>query len=173
MRQIVHGKNVEVTPALGEYVKRKLGKMCEIYEGSSDMQITLSVQGHKHEHVVEVTTRYYGRTLRVEVKQDDMYAAIDLVADKLERSMRKLKEKLQSIHRKPGYEASNFDYYAEEDEAVVRTKKVTLKPVDLQEAILDLQLLDHDFHLFLNRDTNLAELVYKRGNGTYGHITQE
>ncbi|MCR8636473.1 MULTISPECIES: ribosome hibernation-promoting factor, HPF/YfiA family [Paenibacillus] len=178
MRQILHGKNMEITPVLGDYAKRKLGKPDDMYDVEGDMHITLSVQGHKHEHTVEVTIRFYGMTLRVEEKQDDMYAAIDLAADKLERRMRKLKEKVQGRLRKSGLEIPELANIAEaeqaevEDFAVVRRKNVLLKPVDVQEAILNMKLLDHDFHLFHNRETNLTELVYKRHDGSFGHIAQ-
>src|SRR4051794_37458184 len=178
MRQIVHGKNMEVTPALNEYAKSRLGKLNDWYENEGEMQINLAVQGHKQEHTVEATILLHGLVLRVEEKQDDMYCAIDLAADKLERQFRKLKEKVKSRERKqvankewtPGKVNLNED--DEESYEVVRTKSVQLKPVYLQEAILQMKLLDHDFHLFHNRETDRTELVYKRRDGSFGHISQ-
>lgn len=178
MRQIVHGKNMDVTPALNEYARLKLGKQEGWLEEDGEMHITLSVEGHRREQTVEVTLQVYGFVLRVEETQADMYAAIDLAADRLERRIRKLKEKMRGRQRKvavaaPYRETGGSDAEAPDVEPydVVRSKSVLLKPVDLQEAILHMKLLDHDFHLFHNRETDRTELVYKRRDGSFGHIT--
>jgi putative sigma-54 modulation protein len=177
MRQIIHGKGMEVTPPLAEYARRKFSKLDAWFQDEADMHITMSVEGHKQEHIVEVTILAHGFVLRAEEQLQDMYAAMDMAADKLERQIKKLKEKVQSRLRKQGTaktkmngaEAANIG--EEEPYPIIRTKKVQLKPVDLQEAILQMKLLDHDFHLFYNRETDQTELVYKRRDGSFGHIS--
>ncbi|WP_281883607.1 ribosome hibernation-promoting factor, HPF/YfiA family [Paenibacillus sp. YYML68] len=173
----IHGKQIEVTTALHEYTVEKLGRILERLHETADVEVMLSVQGHKHVHVVEVTIRDEGTVLRAEEKQDDMYASIDLVADKLDRKLRKLREKRRDrVRRHTEGRAAGWDTEAafaedEELEVIVRQKRIVLKPVDVEEAIQQLKLLDHDFHLFLNRETGQTELIYRRHNGTLGHLT--
>ncbi|GGA09334.1 ribosomal subunit interface protein [Paenibacillus marchantiophytorum] len=177
MRLIIHGKDVTVTPSLHEYAERKLGRLESWYEEDCDMHVTLSVQGHKQVHAVEVTITCQGVVLRAEEKSEDMYASIDGVADKLERQTRKLKDKIKHRIRQQGglREMSGRPVGADrEDEAlfeVARVKIVPNKPEDIDEAILQMMLLDHSFHMFYNRDTNKTELVYRRHDGTFGLIT--
>jgi putative sigma-54 modulation protein len=178
MKLIVHGKNVTVTPALHEYVENKLGRLESWFEEASEMHVNLSIQGHQHIHVAEVMITYNGVVLRAEEKRDDMYASIDIVADKLERRTRKLKDKIiHKIRQKGGLKELAIESPVtadSEDEhrfEVARIKTIPNKPEDIEEAILQMNLLDHNFHLFFNRDSNQTELVYRRNDGTYGLIT--
>ncbi|NEW05738.1 ribosome-associated translation inhibitor RaiA [Paenibacillus sp. SYP-B3998] len=178
MKLLIHGKNLQVTPALHEYLERKLGRLEPWFEDTSEMHITLSLQGHQHLHVVEVTITCNGVVLRAEEKRNDMYASIDLVADKLERQTRKLKEKIKHKVRQQGgvkdLELVRQEALVTEMESpfeVARVKVVPNKPEDIEEAILQMNMLDHNFHLFHNRDSNKTELVYRRDDGSYGLIT--
>ncbi|TXK84541.1 ribosome hibernation-promoting factor, HPF/YfiA family [Paenibacillus sp. N3.4] len=178
MKLIVHGKNVTVTPALQEYVERKLGRLESWFEEACDMHVTLSVQGHKQLHVAEVMMTCKGIVLRAEEKRDDMYASIDVVADKLERQTHKFKDKIkQRLRHQTGIKAhlfENVEPLNRENESpfeLARMKTVPNKPEDIEEAILQMNMLDHNFHLFFNRDSNKTELVYRRNDGTYGLIT--
>ncbi|MFD0698191.1 ribosome hibernation-promoting factor, HPF/YfiA family [Paenibacillus sp. GCM10027628] len=178
MKLIVHGKNIQITPALQEYVERKLGRLESWFEDTGEMHVTLSVQGHKQLHVVEITITCKGVVLRVEEKRNDMYASIDLAADKLERKNRKLKEKITHKIRHQGglkdltlERTVSTDWVRVSPFEVARVKIVPNKPEDIEEAILQMNLLDHNFHLFFNRDSNRTELVYRRDDGSYGLIT--
>jgi putative sigma-54 modulation protein len=180
MSMIIHGKQLEVTPALKEYIERKVGALQEWFEEPVEIHVTLSILGHRHQQVVEVTIPYHGMVYRAEEKQQDMYASIDLVADKLERRLRKYKEKVQrklrgrgSLRTQPVQSETVRTVALEEEEdfELLRVKKINLKPVDVQEAILEMNLLDHSFHLFHNKDTNRMEVVYRRNDGSYGLIT--
>ncbi|MGF7032185.1 putative sigma-54 modulation protein [Paenibacillus mucilaginosus] len=177
MRLNIHGKHFEVTPALEAYAQDKIGRLEGWLHPGTDVQINLSVQGHRHLHVVEVTIHEEGTVFRAEEKQEDMYASIDLAADKLERMIRKWRERLRRRSRRGdgrtgGAEPALPTAYEDAEElGVVRSKRIQLKPVELEEALLEMQLLGHDFHLFFNRETGVTELVYKRHDGTFGHLT--
>ncbi|UJF33820.1 ribosome hibernation-promoting factor, HPF/YfiA family [Paenibacillus hexagrammi] len=176
MQVIVHGKHLTVTSALHEYVERKLGRLDTWFEDTCELHVTLSLQGHKQLHVVEATVVGSGVVLRAEEKRSDMYASIDVVADKLERQARKLKDKIKHKLRHSGVleEAEFFSDDQETNEPkfeVARIKTIPHKPEDIEEAILQMNLLDHNFHLFFNSDSNKTELVYRRSDGTYGLIT--
>ncbi len=175
----VHVYGVEMTDALREYAERKIGRIGEWLGGEALAHVRLTVQGKKPVHTAEVMLEAGELRLRAEHRSSDMYETIDLVADKLERKYRKLKEKIHGRlrHAKSlrAYveEAGSGAVATEEDEEffdVARVKHISLKPETLQEAILQLNMLDHDFHLFLDSDTNRAGVVYRRSDNTYGYI---
>ncbi|OUM94980.1 MAG: ribosomal subunit interface protein [Thermobacillus sp. ZCTH02-B1] len=183
MRLNIRGKQLPVTEALKEYAEKKLARLDKYFENPQnlDAQVTLSVT--KNVHVVEVTISLPGLLLRAEERHDDMYAAIDLVVDKLERQIRKHKTR---VNRKLRQEGRLKELFAEEpagkvavaeaDEEekfeVVRTKRHTLKPMDVDEAILQMNLLGHSFFVFINADTKEVNVVYRRQDGKYGLIEQ-
>ncbi|MCD1258594.1 ribosome-associated translation inhibitor RaiA [Paenibacillus athensensis] len=175
MRFIFHGRHMEVTEALQTYAERKIRRAATIAP-CEEAVVTFSVNRHKqHTHRVEVLLRLDGAVLRAEEDTGDMYEALDAVADKLERRLRKLKEKLRRRGRR-GAEAGPEPMEAvrlddEEAFAIARVKRVQLKPMDIEEAILELNLLDHSFHVFVNGATQATEVVYRRHDGTYGLIT--
>ncbi|TXK76607.1 ribosome hibernation-promoting factor, HPF/YfiA family [Paenibacillus sp. N3.4] len=178
MKLIIHGKDVKVTPSLQDYVERKLRRLEPWFEEDCDMHVTLSVQGHKHIQAAEVMITCKGTLLRAEEKGNDMYASIDAVADKLERQSRKLKDKIKIRMRQQNglkeqvlesMAPSNSEYDSPFE--VARVKTVPNKPEDIEEAILQMNMLDHNFHLFFNRDSMKTELIYRRNDGTYGLIT--
>lgn len=177
MNMIIHGKHLYVTPALREYAELKLGSLRKWLEDPVDVHVSMAVQGHKHEQVVEVTIPYHGMVFRSEEKQVDMYTSIDLVSDKLERKLRKFKEKVrcksrhQDSLRTQAWEMTGTALLDENEFKVMRVKKISVKPVDVEEAILQMNMLDHEFHLFRNKDSNQMELVYRRNDGSYGLIT--
>jgi len=182
MKFHIRGKNVEVTEALREYAAKKVGRLERYFEAppTSDVHITLSV--NKALHTVEVTIPISGVTLRAEERSEDMYASIDLVIEKLERQIRKHKTRVnrqvkqEGKHRavfKETYEQGAAPRVALEEEdafEVVRNKKFTLKPMDMEEAILQMNLLGHSFFVFANAETSTVNVVYKREDGRYGLI---
>jgi putative sigma-54 modulation protein len=181
MKFHIRGKNVEVTSALREYAEKKIGRMEKFFETppSSEVGITLSVL--KNMHIIEVTIPIHGMTLRAEEKTEDMYASIDMVVEKLERQIRKHKTRINRKMKQEGTPRSVFKEFYEnkgttawaEEEAefeVVRTKRFTLKPMDMEEAILQMNLLGHSFYVFSNAHTSILNVVYKREDGRYGLI---
>lgn len=174
----IRGENLEVTKALREYVEKKLGRLDKYFDAPpQSANVTLSVE--RGQHIVEVTIPLSGVLLRAEERQEDMYASVDLVVDKLERQIRKHKTKVNRKFVREGGLRNLFvengsagvaDEEEEDDLLVVRTKRFTMKPMDVEEAILQMDLLGHNFFVFSNMDTNEINVVYRRGDGRYGLI---
>ena len=172
---IIRGTKLEITESMEAYAKEKLNKLDKYIEDTS-AKATVLVKIRGHLHKVEVTIPLKNIILRAEESQEDFYAAIDVVIDKLERQIRKNKTRIASTKRK---EAKDFAYgYIEEldsdddeeEKTVVKRKKIDLKPMDEEEAILQMELLGHSFYLFKDMDTDKPTLVYKRKDGNYGVI---
>lgn len=178
MKYTIRGQNVEVTPALKEYVEKKVGRLERYFNDippSMEAIVTLSV--NRDEHRIEVTIPMPGVILRAEEARDDMYAAADVVVEKLERQIRKHKTK---INRKFRQDGSLKDLFAEQVDGVpaqeeprieiVRNKRFALKPMDVEEAAMQMDMLGHNFFVFNNAETDLISVVYKRRDGRYGLI---
>ncbi len=166
----VRGKNIQVTPALKEYVEKRIGKLGRFFESQQEAQVTLSVQ--KDSHRVEVTMPLNGYVLRGEEETADMYASVDMVLDKLERQVEKYKTR---IARKLKDESIRDMVPAagqgvEEEPRVVRTKRFAIKPMPVDEAILQMNLVGHSFFVFSNAETEEVNVLYKRKDGNYGLI---
>lgn len=181
MKYNVRGENIEVTPALREYVEKKLSKLNRYFTTTPNANVHVNLKTYTDKRAkVEVTIPMPNLVLRAEEVNNDMYAAIDLITDKLERQIRKHKTK---INRKLREKGSINDLFVngttetkapavEEDNEleVVRQKSFTLKPMDSEEAILQMNLLGHSFYVFTNAETNRTSVVYKRKDGRYGLI---
>ncbi|UJF33189.1 ribosome hibernation-promoting factor, HPF/YfiA family [Paenibacillus hexagrammi] len=178
MNFTIRGEHLEVTEALRDYVEKKLRRLERYFEAplTSDVYVTLSVL--KGYQAVEVTIPLAGVLLRAEERNNDMYASIDLVVDKLERQIRKHKTKANRKIRQEGgkrdlfkIETAPTTYVDEEDEfELVRNKRFALKPMDVEEAILQMNMVGHSFFVFSNMDTAKVNVVYKRNDGKYGLI---
>lgn len=175
MNITVNGKNIIITEGLRDAVERKLTKLEKYFSPNVEANTTLSVQ--KNRQIVEVTIPFNGVILRAEEDNDDMYAAIDLVLEKLERQIRKQKTKLE--RRKYGdslrYQLiPDYNLNSDEEEfKIVKTKRFPIKPMNEEEAILQMELLAHNFFVYTNADTNEINVVYKRKDGKYGLIEPE
>ncbi|BDH60843.1 sigma-54 modulation protein [Ureibacillus massiliensis 4400831 = CIP 108448 = CCUG 49529] len=174
----IRGENIEVTPAIREYVESKIEKVERYFGNDMDATANVNLRVYNDKQTkVEVTIPMKNVTLRAEERHDDMYAAIDLIVDKLERQIRKHKTK---VNRKFRDREGAGVYFAnvqsdttpqeEEEFAIVRTKQFSLKPMDQEEAILQMNLLGHDFYIFTDADSNATNIVYKRKDGKYGLI---
>ena len=176
MNIIIRGSKLEVTDAMESYAKEKLERLNKYLEDVDNIKATVVAKVHGHLNTVEVTIPLKNFILRAEEVQDDYYAAIDTVIDKLERQIRKNKTRIASSKRKETKDFA-FDYIEEiEDtpvEKIVKRKKIEVKPMDEEEAILQMELLGHEFYLFKDADTNKPMLVYKRKDGNYGVIEAE
>ncbi len=175
----VRGKNIEATPALVDYANKKLSKLEKHFEKSTDAQVVLSVI--REEHIVEVTLNFNGLILRGEESTGDMYASIDMVVDKLERQVKKYKTRMSKTLRQRGVRIISEKHAAieaeermeEEAPKVVKTKRFSLKPMTVEEAIMQMDLLGHNFFVFGNADDDSVSVVYKRKDGDYGLIEPE
>lgn len=173
MKISVRGKNIEVTPALVSYAEKKLGKLAKYFDKETEAQVMLTVI--RDEHIVEVTVIYEGLILRGEESSGDMYASIDLVVDKLEKQVAKYKTRLNRSLRQRGLRPISVKLaqgrLEEDDQSrLVKTKRFTLKPMDVEEAILQMNLLGHDFFVFANAETEKMNVLYRRKDGDYGLI---
>ncbi|PZN06779.1 MAG: ribosome-associated translation inhibitor RaiA [Bacillota bacterium] len=178
----IYGKNVDVTDALKEYARKKVGKVAKYFDEPLQAKVTLSVE--RDRHIVEVTIPLPSSDLllRAEEESDDMYASIDLVVDKLERQIRKYKTRINRKVRRPeGAAVAAAEPATDEEEweeagdepRVVRTKRFAVKPMTVDEAILQMNLLGHDFFVFSNAATGEVNVVYRRKDGDYGLIEPE
>jgi len=174
MRYIISGKNIEVTKALKDIVMEKLGKLEKYFSKDNEAIITMVVE--KQRQIIEVTIPIKGSVIRAEEEADSMYVAIDKVVDILERQLLKHKNKLIDKHRHQGTFKQEFideEYEEKEGVKIVRSKKFAVKPMDAEEACMEMDLLGHDFYVFMNSDTDEVNVVYKRRNGNYGLIEPE
>lgn len=174
MRFTITGRNIEVTAGLREAVEDKLGKLDRFFAPATEATVRLSVQ--KDIQKIEVTIPVKGHIIRAEETSNDMYVSIDLVEEILERQLKKYKNKL--IDKK--LNAPSFSTAFLEDESavdddveIVKTKKFAVKPMDPEEACVQMELIGHSFYVFLNGDTDEVNVVYKRKGGTYGLIEPE
>ncbi|MCM3735434.1 ribosome-associated translation inhibitor RaiA [Bacillus cytotoxicus] len=177
MKFNIRGENIEVTPALKEYVEKKLSKLERYFDTFPEIKVNLKVYSDKQR--VEVTIPFPDLLLRAEETNSDMYAAIDLVVDKLERQIRKHKTKVNRKLREKGSvkamlilpdQSAAQEEVAEDELELVRTKRFDLKPMDIEEAILQMDMLGHNFFVFTNSETNETNVVYGRKDGKYGLI---
>jgi putative sigma-54 modulation protein len=176
MQIIVKGKNLEVTEALREYALEKVSRVEKYLDRILKTEIEMSVERNpkiQDNQVVEVTIFSSGPIIRAKESAGDMYQAIDLVSSKLERQARKVKKKMidRSHHAKNPFKESAAVSSEEEAEAViVKTKSFPLKPMIPEEACLQMELLGHDFFVFINAETEETNVVYRRRDGNYGLI---
>ena len=168
MKFNIHGKNIEVTDAIKGYIESKIGRV-EKYFKDTDLTATVTIRVRGKEQIVEVTIPASKMVLRAEEKHSDLYAAVDLVSDKLERQIRKNKTKARK-NLKQTIIFNDFDVDASEDvdDSIVKRKVIDTKPMSEEEAILQMELIGHDFFLFKNDKTNDLCVVYNRKDKGYG-----
>ncbi len=174
MNFIITGRNIEVTSGLREAVEDKLGKLDRFFAPATEATVRLSVQ--KEIQKIEVTIPVKGHIIRAEESSTDMYVSIDLVEEILERQLKKYKNKL--IDKKQNVlsfsQAFIEDENAGEDQIeIVKSKKFAVKPMDAEEACVQMELLGHSFYVFLNADSDEVNVVYKSKGGSFGLIEPE
>lgn len=178
MKIIFKGKHIEVTDAMRNYIEKRLNKIERHFDHILEVIVTLSVE--KNRQIVEATLQASRALIRAEEETDNMYASIDKVADKLERQIQKYKEKyFQKPH--PGSERKglvNEGVNVEDNELgkiakIVRTKRFAIKPMSVEEAAMQMDLLGHNFFVFANDNTNKVNVLYKRKDGNFGLIEPE
>ena len=166
----VRGTKVEITDSMRNYVSEKLGKL-DKYISLEGVRASVLVKVRNYTQKVEVTIPLKTLILRAEAEEQDFYSAVDMVINKLERQIRKNKTKLQKREKK-GLTELNVDEAIEipEEKEVVKRKKIDLKLMSQEEAILQMDLLGHNFFLYKDEETDMPAVVYKRKDGGYGVI---
>ena len=177
MKVTIRGEKTKITQAMTDYANEKLAKLDKYVDNNATVNANVLVKIRNHQDKVEVTIPLKSYILRAEESQDDFYAAIDVVVEKLARQIRKNKTRLQSqIRDKKEFLFDNLEQEEneeEEKEVIVKRKKVEVKPMSEEEAILQMELLGHQFYLFKDVDTNQPTVIYKRKDGDYGIIEAE
>lgn len=175
MKYNIRGDKLEVTEAIGNYVESKLDRLNKYFKEEDILaNVLLRVRGNSQ--IIEVTIPTDKFILRGEEEGKDLYAAIDLVSDKLERQIRKNKTRLKRQNSDNRFKEFNFDYeltdddYSNEDEVIVKRKNIEMKPMDEEEAIIEMNLLGHEFFVYKDMHTDKICVLYKRKDGNYGLI---
>ena len=174
MKYVITGRGTNVTDGLRSAIEEKLGKLEHYFAPDTEVHVTIKVE--KDRQKVEVTVPVKGHIIRAEQVSDDMYVSIDLIEDIIERQLRKYKTKIVDSKQNVGSFTSEFmqeDDYEDEDVKVIRTKRFAVKPMDPEEACVQMELLNHSFYVFRNAETDEVNVVYKRKGGDYGLIEPE
>ena len=178
MEIIIRGDKLKITDSMHNYIEEKLGKLEKYLKNSDEIRANVIVKVKNHEQRVEITIPLKTYIVRAEETKDDFYAAVDKALDTLERQIRKNKTRMMSKQVK-----TNFDFdiseieqeieKEQEEKKVVKRKTVEVKPMNEEEAILQMELLGHQFYMYKDSESNKAAVVYKRNDGNYGVIESE
>lgn len=172
MKYNIRGKDLKVTKAIEEYLNEKLSKLEKYFKDHENITTNVLIKVRGHEQIIEVTIPTENFTIRAEEAKDDLYAAIDVLVDKLERQIKKNKTKLKKINKDQVREF-NLSYSSDEEEdkeTIVRRKKIDTKPMGEEEAILQMNMLGHDFYIYKDQEEGNIKVVYRRKDGNYGII---
>ena len=173
MKFNIHGKKLEVTDSIKDYIESKIGRLDKYFDNPDNITATVAIKIDGKKQIVEVTINTNSFIVRGEESNDDLYTSIDLVSDKIERQIRKNKTRMHKKINKDKIKDFNLSYdneIEEKSDIIVKRKTVETKPMDEEEAILQMELLGHDFFVFKNANTDEFNIIYKRKNGDYGII---
>ena len=176
MKITLRGKNIEITEAIEEKVSEKLSKLDKYFIVSENVEAKVLVRTYPYGQKIEVSIPTEYVLLRAEVVDQDLYNAIDLVIDKLEGQIRKYKTRLnrKSKDNKLAFNLASIEPLEDEEEDVlVKTKTITPKPMDMEEAIMQMELIGHSFFVYRDTETDAISIVYRRNDGDYGLIETE
>lgn len=170
MKYNIRGNKIDVTEAIDSYIKEKLSRLDKYLDDNDEVEAKAVISTKGKDQKVEVTIWSGKYNIRAEETNEDLYSAMDLVIDKLERQIKKYKGKITSKKVKMAVMPEIEDLLEEDEQKIVRRKEVFLKPIDEEEAITQMELLGHTFFVFKNVDTDKINVVYKRNDGDYGII---
>lgn len=173
MKITIYGKQMTVRESLKAAVERKLKKFDKFFGEETEAFVTCKVR--KEAKIIEITVNYGSATFRSEEESETFITALDRAVEGLERQIRKNKTRLEKMMKRGAFVISedDDDEYAEECEFEIRVKSFPFKPMNAEEAILQMNLLGHSFFAFTDADTHEVRVVYKRKDGNYGMIVQE
>lgn len=171
----ITGRNIEVTDAIKDYVTKRLERLEKFEGNNTDVNVVCSVE--REEQIVEMQINYNGDFIRIEERNPDLYASIDLAIDKVERQMRKEKEKKNDKNRQESLKEKILGMFsgkeATEIGEVTKTKTYEIKPITLEDAKLKLEEKEDMFMAFVNASDNKVNVIYQRGDGTFGVVVPE
>ena len=178
MKLNIRGDKVTITQAMKAYITEKLFKLDKYFENPDEITANVLARIKGLEQIIEVTALTKRFTLRAEESNEDFYAAVDLVVSKLERQIRKNKDRLNNKYKNIEKLEFNFNYEDEEEPeenegTIVKRKNISMKPMDEEEAMLQIELLNHDFFVFKNIDEECVSVLYKRKDNNYGIINMK
>ena len=175
MEFIIRGDKLKITDAMNDYIEEKLGKLDKYLKNSDDVRVNVIVKVKNHEQRVEITIPLKTYILRSEETKDDFYAAVDKAVDKLERQIRKNKTRMMSKQVKTNidFDMSVIEPEKEEDNKILKRKVVDVKPMNEEEAILQMELLGHQFYMYKDSESEKISVIYKRTDGNYGILEAE
>jgi len=168
----IRGKQIKVTKSIETYIKEKINKMDKYFSNPESLKVQVLIKVKNQDQIIEVTIYTKEFTIRAEERNQNLYASIDLVSDKIERQIRKNKTKLNKIDKDKtkefvlNYESEEVEEYSK----IIKRKKIDSKPMNEDEAILQMEMLDHDFFLYKDSKDMSFKLIYKRKDGNYGLI---
>lgn len=172
MKFNIHGRKIEVTEAIRGYIEEKIGRLDRYFEDPDNITATVLIKLRGNDQVVEVTINANSYLLRGEESNKDLYASIDKVSDKIERQIRKNKTRMSKKIGKESLKEFSFDFEELDENTstndVVKRKTIESKPMSEDEAILQMELLGHEFFVFKNSNTNEVNVLYKRKDSNYG-----
>ena len=174
MQYIISGRNIDVTEGLKSAIYEKIGKLERYFTPDTEVHVTLSVE--KERQKIEITIPMKGNIVRAEQVSSDMYVSIDLVEEIIERQLRKYKNNIVDQKQSAASLSKAFvDEDIEDDGSIeiIRSKKFAMKPMDPEEACIQMELLGHNFYVFRNASTDEVNVVYKRKGNTFGLIEPE
>ena len=163
---------MDITPTIISYIEQKIGRLDKYLEKPDEVTANVVTRIRGKDQIVEVTIPIKKIILRGEEAHNDLYAAIDLVSDKIERQIRKNKTKIKKSSQKDvtGSFDLSFEDIEEETKEIVKRKEIEMKPMSEEEAILQMELVDHDFYVFKDTETDRVCVIYKRKDNNYGII---
>lgn len=178
MEIVIHGDKIKVTEAMSDYINKKMEKLEKYLKNNDDIRANVIVRVRNNNQIVEITIPLKSFILRSEESKEDFYAAVDKAVEKLERQIRKNKTRLTAKKVKNVYEFDFSDITTEEEDDtdknnILKRKKIEIKPMDEEEAILQMELLGHQFYVYKDSNTDKVCVVYKRKDGNYGVIESE
>ena len=174
MNLVISGKNLDITEGLRSAIEEKIGKLERYFTDTREVHVTLSTE--KNRQKIEITIPMKGSIIRAEEVSSDMYVSIDLVEEVIERQLRKYKNKLIDKEQNAAHLSQSFieaDDFEDEDIQIIRSKKFAMKPMDPEEACVQMELIGHNFFVVRNSETDEVNVVYKRKGNTYGLIEPE
>ena len=172
MKINIRGNKMDVTPTIKSYIEQKIGRLDKYLDKPEEVTANVVTRIRGKDQIVEVTIPIKKIILRGEEAHNDLYAAIDLVSDKIERQIRKNKTKIKKSNQKEVMSSFDLSFEAIEEETkeIVKRKEIEMKPMSEEEAILQMELVDHDFYVFKDTKTDRVCVIYKRKDNNYGII---
>ncbi len=174
LKIVIRGDKITVTKSIKDYITEKLGKLDKYFENPKNIECKVLIKVKNIDQSIEITVPTSKFTLRAEERNEDLYSAIDLVIDKLERQIRKNKDRLGKKYKNiPKFEM-NMEFDVSDDELekeiIVKRKNIDMKPMDEEEALIQIEMLNHDFFVFKNIDEDCVSVLYRRKDGSFGII---